>query len=184
MHEACRTKTRVHAELFLVDLFYHEEYEFVDGDKYVGCSKPACHGCYQYILAMLGNFALPQLATHNNIYLTWRPPDVPISRGECSAKRRAKTMNTMNEYVRTDMIQQIRSRKPRSIVFDSASGFTSLLVQDFEVMRPKVKDLVGSSMEIMRKASLVSQSTNASGVESLLKSMQYDDPLIFPPKMT
>jgi hypothetical protein len=34
--------TRVHAELLIVDFFSRKKLEFVDGDKYVGCSKPAC----------------------------------------------------------------------------------------------------------------------------------------------
>lgn len=50
-------KTRVHAELLLADLFYWKQYEFLDDDPYIGCSKPACYNCFQYILGHPGNFA-------------------------------------------------------------------------------------------------------------------------------
>jgi OTT_1508-like deaminase len=36
---------RVHAELILLEHFYANNYQYVDGDKYIGCSKPACYCC-------------------------------------------------------------------------------------------------------------------------------------------
>jgi OTT_1508-like deaminase len=45
--EGCTFKTRVHAELLLLDLFVRKEYDFVGDDRYIGCSKPACYSCYQ-----------------------------------------------------------------------------------------------------------------------------------------
>jgi hypothetical protein len=39
-------RPRVQAELILLEHLYVHEYQFVDGDKYIGCSKPACYCCY------------------------------------------------------------------------------------------------------------------------------------------
>lgn len=44
--------TRVHAELLLVAHFQSSKIKFLDGDKYIGCSKPACFCCYHYISAI------------------------------------------------------------------------------------------------------------------------------------
>lgn len=42
--------TRVHAELQIADQFSrYRTMEFVDGDKYIGCSKPACYFCYNWL---------------------------------------------------------------------------------------------------------------------------------------
>lgn len=67
-------KTRVHAELLLVDTVHWRQFEFFDDDPYIGCSKPACFGCFHDILSHPFNFSLP--ACHNKLCLTWRPPDI------------------------------------------------------------------------------------------------------------
>jgi len=41
--DECSFTTEVHAELLLVDLFQEHQYDFVADDRYIGCSKPACH---------------------------------------------------------------------------------------------------------------------------------------------
>lgn len=74
LQQECCFKTRVHAELLLVDLFYWHQFEFLDDDSYIGCSKPACFNCFQYMLFHPGNFVLP--ACHNKLYLAWRTPDI------------------------------------------------------------------------------------------------------------
>jgi len=69
----CCFKTRIHAELLLADLFYYKQFECIDDDPYIGCSKPACFNCFQYLLAHPGTFALP-LPTTRSI----SPGDHPI----------------------------------------------------------------------------------------------------------
>jgi hypothetical protein len=39
-------KPRVHAELNLFEYFYTKRLEFVDDDRFIGCSKSACYCCY------------------------------------------------------------------------------------------------------------------------------------------
>jgi OTT_1508-like deaminase len=64
-------KTRVHAELQVVDYFSRKKLEFVGGDKYVGCSKPACYLCYRWISLHPGGFSLP--ASHKKVspWMAW-----------------------------------------------------------------------------------------------------------------
>jgi hypothetical protein len=127
-------KTRVHAELLLVDHFYTQKLDFVDGDKYVGCSKPACFLCYQYISAHPGGFALP--ATHQKLYLCWRHPDIIADPGgdddgetlKNLQKCREDIINEMTKKIRSYLIEQIRGgitqRKPHP---DSSTGVSIYL---------------------------------------------------------
>jgi hypothetical protein len=126
LKEECYFKTRVHAELLLVDLFYWKQFEFLDDDPYIGCSKPACYNCFQYILTHPGNFALP--ACHNKLYLAWRTPDIleeNVSPTTASRIREAIT-NKMNSNARAELRRQIDGRcakKPPQ--YDSVTGTSS-----------------------------------------------------------
>ena len=73
-----RITTRVHAELQIADRFSRSQHmEFVDDDKYVGCSKPACYFCYNWLSNHKYSFSLP--ATHNKVILGCRGPDNSIN---------------------------------------------------------------------------------------------------------
>jgi len=126
LKEECCFKTRVHAELLLADLFYWKQFEFLDDDPYIGCSKPACYNCFQYILAHPGNFTLP--ACHNKLYLAWRTPDIleeNVSAANASRIREAIT-NKMNSNTRAELRRQIDgrcARKPPQ--YDSVTGTSS-----------------------------------------------------------
>lgn len=65
--------TRVHAELVLTDLFSRRGFEFVGSDRYVGCSKPACYFCWNWIDLHHKVFVRP--ASHNKVILGCRGPD-------------------------------------------------------------------------------------------------------------
>jgi hypothetical protein len=61
-----RIVVRVHAELQLADAFSRaRDMEFVDGDRYIGCSKPACYFCYNWLLSHRHRYVTP--ATHYKI---------------------------------------------------------------------------------------------------------------------
>jgi len=121
---------RVHAELILLEHFYSGEYDFVDGDKYIGCSKPACYCCYHYISAHPGNFVRP--ASHNKTYLAWRPPDIVDDDAEESAmKRRRDIINKMLENIRVDVLKQIEKQSGRRHTHpDSTTGITPSVAVD------------------------------------------------------
>ncbi|KAF2093899.1 hypothetical protein NA57DRAFT_61115 [Rhizodiscina lignyota] len=89
--------TRVHAEILLADLFSRRNFDFVDDDKYIGCSKPACYCCARYFESHpKTKFVRP--ATHNKILLGWRCPepnqDLDIrGRGKKTIEQIERTMN-------------------------------------------------------------------------------------------
>lgn len=126
LQQECSFKTRVHAELLLVDLFYWKQFEFLDDDAYIGCSKPACFDCFQYILAHPGNWVLP--ACHNKLYLAWRSPDtleenVSIS---LASKIREAITGKMNSSLRQELRKQIDGRyAKKSRQYDSVTGTNS-----------------------------------------------------------
>ena len=69
--------TRVHAELQIADQFSRSGYNFVDGDKYIGCSKPACYFCYNWLADHKHLYVPP--ATHGKIIAGCRRPDNDIN---------------------------------------------------------------------------------------------------------
>ena len=70
--------TRVHAELQIADRFSRDSYmEFVDDDKYIGCSKPACYFCHSWLSNHKHRYTTP--ATHHKIIVGCRGPDNDIN---------------------------------------------------------------------------------------------------------
>jgi hypothetical protein len=117
-------RPRVHAELIILEKFYDGQLEFVDRDRYIGCSKPACYCCYYYICAHPGNFVRP--ACHNNIYLNWRPPDIGDDPAGWRLKRRKEVLNDLLKKIRWDALEHIRTRRGRSYWQpDSTTGITA-----------------------------------------------------------
>lgn len=69
--------TRVHAELQIGDRFSRQRFEFLDGSKYIGCSKPACYFCYNWLSYHKHKYVQP--ATHHKIIPGCRGPDNDIN---------------------------------------------------------------------------------------------------------
>uniref|UniRef100_A0A093VHP4 Uncharacterized protein n=1 Tax=Talaromyces marneffei PM1 TaxID=1077442 RepID=A0A093VHP4_TALMA len=74
LSRACSFKTRVHAELLVLEKFRSNRWEFVAGDRYIGCSKPSCFCCYHYINSLPERYSVS--GCHNKIYTHWRAPDL------------------------------------------------------------------------------------------------------------
>jgi hypothetical protein len=116
----------VHAELLLVDTFYWRQFEFFDDDPYIGCSKPACFGCFHYILSHPFNFSLP--ACHNKLYLTWRPPDIfaDAPSAAVAVKLREQMLSKMTATLRSQLRRQLDGHNPsKKKQFDSTTGTSS-----------------------------------------------------------
>ncbi|KAK7957723.1 hypothetical protein PG996_010832 [Apiospora saccharicola] len=72
-------KPFVHAELQLCDLANREDMQFVDNDRYVGCSKPACYFCLRYMNSHpTKRFVEP--TSHHKVPLGVRAPAADPSR--------------------------------------------------------------------------------------------------------
>ncbi|KAI9744848.1 MAG: hypothetical protein M1818_001773 [Claussenomyces sp. TS43310] len=122
-------KPRVHAELILLDFFHQNRLEFVDDDKFIGCSKPACYCCYHYISSHPGGFVRP--ASHGIRYLSWRPPGMVVSASDSQKKFQRNVLNSMIAQIRLDTLRQIAQRRgPSGWRFDSTTGITSSMDGD------------------------------------------------------
>jgi hypothetical protein len=123
------TKTRVHAELLLIDYFERNSCNFLaQGEKYIGCSKPACYLCHMYITLHPSRYTIPP--SHNKVYIGWRPPDVYV--GESGASRllqvQERILLRMIDLVRNDLSSEIKSRNMRlPFHTDSTTGITTTL---------------------------------------------------------
>jgi hypothetical protein len=123
------TKTRVHAELLLLNHFDEQGCNFLDGsDKYIGCSKPACYLCYLFISEHPGRYTLPP--SHQKLYVAWRFPDIYSNEARSHERlsvQKAVLMN-MTKKVRQDLTTDIESRELRRPYHaDSTAGVTSIV---------------------------------------------------------
>lgn len=123
------TKTKVHAELLLIDHFERNSCNFLgQGEKYIGCSKPACYLCHMYITQHLSRYTIP--ASHNKVYVGWRPPDVYVREPSASTLLRVqeRILLRMIDLVREDLDSEIKSRNMRLPYHtDSTTGITTTL---------------------------------------------------------
>ena len=119
-----KTKTRVHAELILLDHFDKHGLNFLDNnDKYIGCSKPACYLCYAYITHHPGRYAVPP--SHQKLYMGWRHPDIDPNATDRKA-RQEQIMLKLIEWVRRDIATDIESRTKRLPYHADTAGMSSL----------------------------------------------------------
>ena len=119
-----KTKTRVHAELILLDHFDKHGLNFLDNDdKYIGCSKPACYLCYAYITHHPGRYAVPP--SHQKLYMGWRHPDVDPNAIKLKAQQE-HIMLKLIEWVRRDIRTDIESRTKRHPYHADTAGMSSL----------------------------------------------------------
>jgi hypothetical protein len=123
------TKTRVHAELLLIDYIERNSCNLLgQGEKYIGCSKPACYLCHMYITQHPSRYTIP--ASHNKVYVAWRPPDVYVRESGASGllQVQERILLRMIELVRNDLDSEIKSRNMRlPFHTDSTTGITTTL---------------------------------------------------------
>jgi hypothetical protein len=126
-------RPRVHAELLVLDHFWTNDLDFVDGDRYIACSKPACYCCNLYIAAHPGLFKSPH--SHNNCYLRWRAPDITDSSKTNLIKTREDILNDMTKDIRKEVLDQIRERRgPRGKKPDSLTEISSVRMEQRQLL--------------------------------------------------
>ena len=122
-------RPRVHAELILLEYFHKNGLLFVENDRFIACSKPACYCCYHYISVHPGGFVRP--ASHGVRYLNWRAPDLIDETDEREKKHQLDILNKVITQIRLDARQQIEQRRgPSPWHPDSTTGITSSRAQD------------------------------------------------------
>jgi OTT_1508-like deaminase len=116
-------KPRVHAELILLEFFHKNRLQFVEDDRFIGCSKPACYCCYHYISAHPGGFVRPP--SHGIRYLNWRPPDLANPKDALEGAHQRDVLNQVIKQIRLDALRQIEQRRgPSEWRPDSTTGIT------------------------------------------------------------
>lgn len=113
MMKESRIKTRVHAELMLHDLFSREKFEFLFGDRYVGCSKAACYFCYHWI--NLHHNAPVGPASHNTVLLGSRGPDFALN--DAGRRIQERMYKKMIAQIEQDITKYILDGRTKSVSF-------------------------------------------------------------------
>lgn len=97
-------KPIVHAEIQVLEYFNQNNLRFVDDDRYISCSKPACYCCHLYIRHHPLGIVEP--ASHQNIYANW---GLPLLSGveDPQFKHQQNMLNKMLETIRREALTQI-----------------------------------------------------------------------------
>lgn len=125
MNQYRRWKPSVHAEICILEHFYNGNLDFVEGDKYVCCSKPACFCCRLYFKYHPSRPMIPE--SHQKIYVNWRPPLISnFRKDDVFSNRQRDLMQKMIEAVREDVADEAAGRtvSPRWHA-DSTTGMSS-----------------------------------------------------------
>ncbi|KAL5044623.1 hypothetical protein BDW71DRAFT_185879 [Aspergillus fruticulosus] len=139
--QSCKEKSRVrvHAEILLIDYFDKFGGDFFDNeDKYIGCSKPACYLCYQYIREHPANYTLPP--THQKLYHSWSLPIVRANDHNYAERlgRHKRFLHKVTDTLRSDLRNEVqRQVAPRKHHADSTAGTSS--IADTGTARPTRK---------------------------------------------
>lgn len=84
LEEKREISTRVHAEILIFDYFVKNGLEFLDGYRYIGCSKPACYFCYHWLEPQ----GVRDLISHSKVILEWREPDLSGAEANMNSLKR------------------------------------------------------------------------------------------------
>lgn len=104
--------TRVHAELQVADKFSRDRrgMAFVGDDKYIGCSKPACYFCFNWLSGHKHGYVPP--ATHNKIIVGCRGPDQDVN--ESGAAVLTAMYSRLCSQLGHDILDRLLHFEPRS----------------------------------------------------------------------
>ncbi|GFG10242.1 hypothetical protein IFM5058_04826 [Aspergillus udagawae] len=143
-------KTIVHAEILILDHFEKTGGDFLNNaDKYIGCSKPACYLCYQYIRYHPGRYKLPP--SHQKLYMKWRLPDIRESEPNAATRFRnqEQILRNMTDFVRTELRNDIENCVGKLKGHpDSTAGGTSTM---FEIETGLEADMGSLSFQELRQ---------------------------------
>lgn len=113
----------VHAEVQVLEAFHFGKRAFVQNDRYVGTSKPACYCCYLYFRSH--PLKCTTSRAHQNIWLNWGPP--LLARGAADERyvHQRTILNSMIETIRVDALDQISQKAAAPLShLDSTTGIT------------------------------------------------------------
>lgn len=147
---ACKGKTRVHAELLVLDHFEKTGGKFInERNRYIGCSKPACYLCHLFISCHPGRYAIPP--SHQKLYMNWRLPDIREDEPNAGIrfKHQHDVLGRMTDTVRRDLNNDIATGVGRRMAFaDSTAGGSSTIFDIDSDLGPSMANL---SLDGLRK---------------------------------
>lgn len=124
---------QVHAEIQVLEHFYQNQLPFVDGDRYIACSKPACLCCELYFKHHPARMVIP--SSHQKVWTAWSPPILSAYvKGDLATQLQKRVLSSMSRDLRVHIIQQVmqRSRSNRWHP-DSRTCFTEICPElDFD----------------------------------------------------
>ncbi|KAJ5192197.1 hypothetical protein N7449_008339 [Penicillium cf. viridicatum] len=148
--DLCKGKTRVHAELLVLDHFEKTGGRFPDErNRYIGCSKPACYLCHLFISCHPGRYAIPP--SHQKLYMNWRLPDIREDEPNAGIRfqHQRDVLARMTDTVRRDLNNDIATGVGRRMAFaDSTAGGSSTIFDIDSDLRPSMAAL---SLDGLRK---------------------------------
>ncbi|KAJ6024630.1 hypothetical protein N7540_005427 [Penicillium herquei] len=126
----CKRRTRVHAELLVLDYFEQMGGRFpFEQDRYIGCSKPACYLCYLFISFHPGGYTGPP--SHQKLYLNWRIPDIRANSLNAAIRfqHQIDILPRMIDTVRLDLKNDIALKVGRRNGYadSTAGGFSTII---------------------------------------------------------
>ncbi|KAL1892456.1 hypothetical protein Sste5346_006966 [Sporothrix stenoceras] len=124
---------RVHAEVQILEHFHRNKLDWADnGDRYIGCSKPACFCCHLYFRHHPLRPVMP--GTHNKVYPKWGPPLLDGGTANPGYIEQRDLLNRFIEDVRKDVVEQIRAKRGPSKRWqaDTATAITQTVAGDFD----------------------------------------------------
>ena len=134
---------RIHCELQILEHFYldgQNSRDFLNNDRYIGCSKPSCYCCDLYIRYHPGRFE-PR-PCHGNLWRNWALP-VDIRTESPSSVHAKKILNSMIGRVRSDLLHQIESKQPQRRKWpDSTTGMSGSILASNSIRTDLVENLV------------------------------------------
>ncbi|KAI2734488.1 hypothetical protein DTO013E5_9983 [Penicillium roqueforti] len=149
--DVCKGKTRVHAELLVLDHFEQTGGRFLnEKNKYIGCSKPACYLCHMFISCHPRGYASPP--SHQKLYLNWRLPDVRTHEQNAAMRfqHQQNVLLRMIDTVRGGLINDIATSVGKQTGFaDSTAGGTSTIVDIETDLGPGVANLSLEELRVM-----------------------------------
>jgi hypothetical protein len=119
-------KPVVHSEIMVLEHFHSQHFQYVDDDRYIGCSKLACYCCHLYMTHHSSRCVIPQ--SHQDIWVKWSPPSLQgISEKDVRYKEQRDILIAMSAKIRDDALAQI-SWKAKSLPRhpDSQTGITAV----------------------------------------------------------
>ncbi|KAF7550071.1 hypothetical protein G7Z17_g5982 [Cylindrodendrum hubeiense] len=131
VYEKHKPKPRVHSEMQMHDHFYVNQFEFVDGDPFIGTSKFACYGCKLYFRHHPAGYVEPD--SHEKAFLNWGP--VALARGHDDPRwlEQRDVMNLIIKDIRDVALKQIQRQEISSMTRpDSITGITNSENEWFE----------------------------------------------------